>query len=300
MTRPTCHRCGTLTREGATLCVKHTHTLDVALGNIAAYWTDLDTLRTKTTRYGQANRGGKGAKGKTMPLGIDLRFAPVTRDDQGRVLTGQATLVMTTVRDTLITWVRTCIDTWGGTLPAGRATAVCAHLQSNLFAISGQDWADTMLTDLLDAERQLRQLVDRPPAMIYAGTCFVCACVNQHVPLYAREGDTEVTCPSDDCGMTYDVATRREAMVADIESRLCTAAEIASLATYLELLEDRDRVRKRINLWAHRGVIQPDQINHDGEPLYAFGPVVDRLRQGDLEHRTRLAQNRVLARKATG
>lgn len=78
----------------------------------------------------------------------------------------------------------------------------------------------------------------------------------------------------DSCGAPYPVDQRRSALEAQLDARLCTAAEIAKLSTYLGLDLNREQVRKRINLWHHRGRITPaGRDPHAGEPLFRYGDV---------------------------
>lgn len=272
-----CDHCNAAVHEGTHLCRRCSTTLDVALANIAAYVDDMETVRTRQTRYSEASGGGTGAKGKTMPLGMDLRFD----------VDGRGTIVERTARATLARWVRRALDTWPGTrMPIDTVPAMCHFLTSIRAAIAGQPWAKELLGEMLDSERQLRAFVDRPPERIYAGTCIVCAIVGEHSPLYAHQGDDKILCPAEDCRKEYDVAECRETLLATVDGLLCTAAQIASLATYFGVLEDREKVRKRINLWDHRGVIQPDGLTPEGEPTYAFGDTVQAiLRANDARKR---------------
>lgn len=280
-----CLHCGAET-QGANLCRGALKTLDVALANVAAYMADLETIRTRQTRYGDTSGGGKGAKGKTMPLGMDLRFD----------VDGKGTMLEAEVRNTLVGWVRIVLDTWSYTrMPDDTIAAMCRFLAGARTAIAGQEWANELLRDALDAERSLRSFVDRPPERIYAGTCIVCAIVGDHSPLYAREGDHQILCPAEDCRREYDVAECRETLLATVDGLLCTAAQIASLSTYFGVLEDRDKVRKRINLWNHRGVIQPDGLTAEGEPTFAFGETVQAILRADAA-RKRPTVRRVLGR----
>lgn len=274
----TCLHCKAAVQEGAYLCRKCVQTLDVALGNIAAYHGDFETIRARERAQGYAPSGKGGSK--SAPLGMDLRFD----------VDGRGTRIENAARNSLSTWVRHCVELWSLAYPKNTWSGMCGFLQGILTAIAGQDWSDELMRDMLATEREFHAFVFPPPLRIYAGTCLVCAIVGDHSPLYAREGDAAVTCPADDCGMEYDVAECRETMRATVDGALCTAAEIAGLATYLDLLEDREKTRKRINLWNHRGVIQAHSLNHDAEPLYVFGEVVSMILEADAAKRARGAK----------
>jgi hypothetical protein len=64
----------------------------------------------------------------------------------------------------------------------------------------------------------------------------------------------------------------RDKLLAELDDRLCTAAEIARLSTYLGLQADRAKVRNRINVWAKRGRIV-SETELTTEPAYRFGIV---------------------------
>jgi hypothetical protein len=146
-------------------------------------------------------------------------------------------------------------------------------------------WADECLQEVLAAERALYRVDARGPERIYAGLCTVCLAVREESRLYALPGDEWVTCPAADCGMDYRTEDRRNLMRDALDARLCTAAEIATLATYLQLLGDREKTRKRINLWHSRGLLKPASVSVDGEPVYPFGDVVRLLVAADSHRR---------------
>lgn len=272
----TCLHCKAEVHEGTCLCHSCVRTLEKALGNIPAYHAEFEALRTKQARYTNGGGGGKGAKGRTMPIGMSMQFD----------LDGRGTTVENAARNTLTTWVRACVEQWPSLAwPRNTWPSMAGFLSGILTAIAGQEWADELLRDMLDIERALRSFVDRPPEKIYAGTCVVCAIVGDHSPLYAREGDDKIDCPAEDCDRVYDVAECRETLLATVDGSLCTAAEIASLATYFGVLEDRDKVRKRINQWNRRGTIAPSSLSIEGEPMFVFGEVVNAILRSDAERK---------------
>jgi len=278
----TCPSCG---REvhSTVLCARCTHTLEVALGNTAAGQRRLDEMRTRLRGRRYDLPRGKGGT-KHQPAGMDLRFDLVTRDDDGRVIGGHGTALEVDTRNTLVGWVRVCQDLRPNQkAPANTIPAMCAWLASRRKAIAGQEWAPELLRDVLDLERRFKRLLNVGPEPIFAGLCLVCGVFGERVALYGHRGDTELQCP--ECGDVVDAAKRWDTMLADLDGRLCPAAEIARLATYFGLLDDRDRVRNRINQWHKRGVIGSASVNLEGEPLFVFGDVVTRLLTADSERR---------------
>jgi hypothetical protein len=111
--------------------------------------------------------------------------------------------------------------------------------------------------------------VDRPADRVYAGAC---DCGEQ---LYA--GPTAATVVCRGCDSEHVIATRRERMLAELDSRLMTGAEIARLGTYFGQITDRERARGLIKVWAARGLVVARGHSKAGAPLYPFGEVLDRL-----------------------
>jgi hypothetical protein len=131
----------------------------------------------------------------------------------------------------------------------------------------------------------------KPPVRIFLGKCGLPISIedkNLRCPgdVYAAEDATALDdvghCRT--CGQAHLVAGMRAKLEAELDGRLCTAAEIARMMVYLgadgasERL--RGRVRNRINQWHSRGVITPTPCaatREDGEPRYRYGDVKSRL-----------------------
>ena len=92
--------------------------------------------------------------------------------------------------------------------------------------------------------------------------------------LYVKAGSVWAMC--DECETTHDAEEIRGRLLAELDDRLCTAAEIAKLSTYLGLKADREQVRKRINQWHTRGLIVEHPSLTD-EVTFRFGEVYARL-----------------------
>lgn len=266
--------------ESAWLCDRCTHTLDVALANIPAYFADLDTIRTRQTRYGAT--AGKGSVGKTQPLPIDERFTDST---------GSGSEVEYATRSTVVAWTRVALEEWpeltgptcaGACLhaschqirqrrhPKDTIASMCNYLSRMLRAIVTEQWAPDMLDEMLDLEKRLRRLVDRPANKVYLGACTVPLCAGS---VYAKEGDETGRCDQDDCRTEYDTSLSRRGLESELDSQLLTAAEIARLSTYLGLKADRQKVRVRVNLWHSRGRLAAAGRAEDGSPRFRYGEV---------------------------
>lgn len=287
--------------NGAVLCSSCKHTLDVSAANIATYHTDLEFVATrrKAVRYDLPS--GKGPSRET-PLPLDDRFLPG----------GRGTVALQQVRNTVVTWVRVCLETWPPlddrpvcdeplckrctgirherTIrrhPPDNVGACTRYLQRMLDHIAGAPWAPECLADLLEAEKMLKRVDARGPERIYAGKCTVCLLVGDDTPLYAVVGDEWVKCPAADCGMEYRVETRRAMMQDALEYEWLSAAAIADLATYLQLLGDREWVRKKLNRWHNDGTLVPADVDDRGQPLFPFGQAARLLTSADATRRNR-------------
>lgn len=95
--------------------------------------------------------------------------------------------------------------------------------------------------------------------------------------VYADEDEDHGEC--EQCARVYAVDLRRRSMETELDARLFPAAEIARLSTFLGLDMPRDQVRKRVNLWHHRGRIQaaghvpPTRPGAEPTPLFRYGEV---------------------------
>lgn len=298
-TAPTCS-CGKPTRHGLTLCAGCTKTVRIALENIADYHDDLETVRTRQTRYGSGAGGGSSTKGAT-PIGMDTRFGPGGRGSRAQDLT----------RETVVRWTRLVLDEHPGITPPlhDNLRACTAFLRRELGRITPRPDADDFLAQLLAVERALRGVVDRPAEGWYAGVCNAelaehngdtCACACHHsaddcdIPggcglndihvtcrrlLYAQPGQAFIRCR--DCDTTWDVAERREYLLHEAEDRAATVETIVRIVT---TLGDRDvrmsKISARVRQWAHRGRIHAvgtRVLDGRARPVYRVGDVLDLL-----------------------
>lgn len=310
MTEQLC-QCGEPT-AGTVLCRRCTKTLDVAIANVRAYVADLDTIRTRQTRYGSAYTS-KGGAGREMPLPIDLRFAdyPSHNGDARTTGTvfGRGTDLAWSARNTITGWTRVVLEEWqpprrvigcDDTLcrrcqpmraeahfrrpPRDDQVSCCHYLQRLLPRIVAAEWASDMLDEMLDLERRLRRFVDRPADRWYAGPCtaglhgleatWFCG-----TELYAELGKPEVTCR--ECGISYDVAERRAWLLAAAEDRWETATTIArAVVVWTDYDRGESRLVRRISDWAKRDrILVRGRREVDGRPrpLYRLGDVLDLL-----------------------
>lgn len=280
---PTCP-CGRPV-DGTTLCRGCVKTLAWALANIAGDHADLDTLRTRQTRYHDPAPLRSG--GGPIPLPVDHRFTdPQGADTHSHQHWGAGTDLDWVTRNTITTWVRIVLEHHPH-LPGPRRDTIgscCAWLMTHASRIAVADYGPDLLDELCHLEKQLARFVDRPPDRWYAGPCtaglsglagtWLCG-----TDLYAAHGDTEVTCR--DCNTTYPVEHRRAWLLAHAEDEWHTATAIArAVVVWTDYDRGETRLVRRISDWTRRSRIEVrDHQLIDGRhrPRYRLGDVLDLL-----------------------
>lgn len=129
---------------------------------------------------------------------------------------------------------------------------------------------DEAFRTLHHACEQLARLVDRPADKELVGMCD-CGRV-----LYAPHGKTAVTCPVPTCKLEWGVTESRDILRRALDGKLVTAAEAARLAQYLDTDRTQQQIRKLINAWSSRALIEAHG-EIDDEPTYRFGDIFARL-----------------------
>ena len=253
-------QCGRPT-AGAYLCPHCIKTLDVALGNIPAYYDDLETLRTKQTRYGSERT--KGSIGKSQPLGMDPRFT--------RAAIGSEVDYAT--RNTVTTWVRlvmeeqpplggphcahACLHVSCGAVFRRQAPkrdtvrSWCAYLPRQLPYIVRDRWATEILDERTDVEARLSRLIDRPADRWYAGKCSIVDEDEEtcEAELYALKTRGRIRCHR--CGYEHDVEQRRDYLLREARNVNVTATEAAgALMAWTEYGGSEEKLIDRIRKWA--------------------------------------------------
>lgn len=226
---------------------------------------------------GRANpRGDKRIEGdRTMePPSADapaLGAAP-----QHDLYNWTASEARTHLRALLVSWVLFCeaedvrnSDPSNG-IPADTIIAMSRWLLWRVDGLLLNEIGSDAVDELTSAVAHCHRLIDRHPERQYLGPCSAC----DDGRLYARPGGAMATCES--CDTSLDATAVRTRLLAELEDRLCTAAEIARLSTYLGLKAGRDQVRNRINQWHSRGRISSESVLAD-EPAFRFGDIYARL-----------------------
>ena len=242
------------------ICSHCSWLLERELGDVGALGqhlaAELDVALSRQVRIGGGSGGRRSAE---KPLPYDAT----------------ASEALAVLRSTLVAWVRVLAEEspdvkW----PADTLDSMAAWLLSRMPELASHEAAAEAFDELTSAVANARRAVDRPVSRIFAGICGQDGCPGS---VYGRPGREWARC--DTCGASFEVATRHEEMRADLDGRLFTAAEIATLGVYLGDAFDRKRTRNLLTKWAERGQLEAKGLNPDGHPTYRFGDAMDRLVQ---------------------
>ncbi|MFC5834639.1 hypothetical protein [Nonomuraea insulae] len=180
------------------------------------------------------------------------------------------------LRQVLVGWVRLVADERGVGLPADDLISISRWLLAHVEWLRHHPAGGEAVTEVGDAVRAVRMVIDRPPDRLYAGPCDACG-----MPLYARPGDVEVACrhcPADDEErLVYDISARRTWMLGEVEHYVGNSARVSSVLIGLGVKVAASTIR----VWAKRGKLapcsydKPSKPGGDPLPLYRVGDVVE-------------------------
>lgn len=266
--------CGRPTHNSAVGCEECGDEMARILGNVPWLSEQLDLT---ITRQRSKTIGGTGT-------------------DQAMVFNLAASDAKASLRHELVSLVRICdeervshSDPRGDKWPADNLPAMSGWLLWRVDGLLKSDtWTDALRT-LRKAEGDVLRIVDNPPPSQFLGWCRVEFDNGQTCdgPVYAKgyakgeepEGSKYLVAEGKcrDCRTPYPVEASRRHLEAALDDRLCTAAELARLTTYLGLRVNREQVRKTINTWHSRGIVTPSAHDANGEPMFRYGAVRVRL-----------------------
>lgn len=253
--------CGAPTGDGTTLCPRCTTRLAADLDQVTWLERELTTVLARQAVYGD-RAGGRSAE---HPLPYDPRASEaawVLRDTLTNVARALGPQPPANRPESAADATKP--SGWADPLGTGVSAArIARSLAQRLDTIRRHPEAYLLADEVHAAVTQARRVIDRPPDRWYAGRC---PC---ETDLYAKAGTNTVTCPG--CGTTYDVAARRAELLAAAHDRLATATETSRLLKALGL----DVSASSIRGYAHRGRLTPRGRNHENDPLYRVGDVID-------------------------
>lgn len=301
-TRTAACACGRPT-AGAVLCPRCQETLKWALVNVSAHYVDLSTVAMKQARYG-SGAATKGSIGKAQPLPVDLRFA-------GKGATG--TELRWDTWNTVVAWARSvmeeqpqlsgpacgdCLHTSCSAIrrrrwPANTLPSMITYLARQFRLVVAEIWAPVMLDELLDLERRLTRMVNRPPERWYAGKCSAIDESGEHctAELYASEDRGQMACHA--CGTRHDVHGRREFLLEEAKEYRVTATEAAgALMAWTDYDGSEAKLVDRIRKWRDRGRLEVSEVTSlsgRDRHLYRLGDIQELL----VEHAQRQQQRKL-------
>jgi hypothetical protein len=238
------------------ICDPHAQRTIRLLIELTARLHDLDIAITRQDRITAESTRRRTRAGQPLPYNADAArvLDTVTRRlrDRARALAPARSFALTPAR-VLAVWL-------------------LEHTQQALAWDQALDTATTMAA----VAKQIDDITDRPPMVLYAGVCGGrrASGTTCEAELYAEPGAATVTCPL--CRTRRDVDARRAIMRRHIDGMLLNLGETVRLASYFEQV-DRARARKLLDAWRRRGRIAPAGTDRQGRELYSFGQLLEML-----------------------
>lgn len=263
-------RCGKPTRDAAYVCDDCGQDLSNALGDVPWLDEQLEVTITRTSGVDYRTLGGTASS--EMPSPVHWAAA----DARGHL------------KALLVSWTRFCAEENVRNssphlgLPDDNLVAISRWLMWRVDGLALMDIGPEAVDEITSAVAHCRRLIDRHPERQYLGRCDFCS----EGSLYASPGSMWARCHV--CDAAIDADAIRKRLLTELDDRLCTAAEIAHLSTYLGLKAGREQVRTRINQWHSRKQIESESL-FDGNPAFRFGSVYALLVASEYAKTTRTA-----------
>lgn len=260
-------KCGKPTRDEAYVCDDCLQELAKALGDMT--WLDEELEITITRQKGIDYRRATGGSGAKKP---SERPAPAN---------WAASEARVHLKALLVSWALFCNaegvrnSSPEDGLPADTIVALSRWLMWRVDGLAFHDIGPEAVDEITSAVAHCHRLIDRPADRQYLGRCQQCEEGGQ---LYTRPGADLARC--DVCFTTVRADVLRKRLLEELDDRLCTAAEIAHLSTYLGLKADREQVRKYVEHLGRKGRIQRESAFSD-QAAYRFGEVYVKLLENE-------------------
>lgn len=252
--------CSRPVHDGWYVCATCAQTFErEVLAEIPWLLEDIENVVTGQTRYVTQSHG----KAAETPLVVNLRASDAR--DAVVIALDTAARVIAEENGWEVTW----------TDGQGAARMLLHRISALRLHPAGGEMLDEISRHFAGAV----WVCDRPAAKQFLGDCHELYQQSEPCPgkVYGKQGRHEARC--DTCGLEWEADELRQAKLRELGDRWCSASEIARLVTYLGLPLDRKKVRKRINQWSHRGIIESRVSFSEGEAHYRFGEVHARLMQ---------------------
>jgi hypothetical protein len=260
MTTETTCRCGQPARDNGYVCDRCADRLATALGDVTWLADELET--TITRQRGAPTTGSAPSAERGLPWH------------------DKASEARRHLHALLVSWVRFCaeehtrgVPSWQ---PVDRLQSLSRWLLHCVHGLTLHDIGPEAVDEITDAVADCERIVFwKRRSRVYLGPCTEMVGEDEDQPcpgeVYAEEGAPVGYC--EECEGAVTVVIRRSELERELADRLCTAAEIARLATYLGLPADRDRVRKRVHYWHRHKRVVPRGKDESGDPMFRYGEV---------------------------
>lgn len=252
--------------DEAYLCHACTGRLGSTLRSCVALIGELETTVARLGRHGET----VGSRSAEKPLPVNLH----------------ASVCLADLTANLLGWARCLWEESGSPEEHAPTEPVSEWLAAHMTSVRLREWAPDAFSEI---ERHVSagwREVDIPPETQCLGHC-TCG-----EPLRAPAGKTSVRCPDPECGARFDVAERRERMLAASDGMELPAKTIAVALTDVHRswtgdgwVETGTQVTESmIRGWAHYdakhdGWFASCGVNIKGRPLYRLGDARRRLAQ---------------------
>lgn len=250
-----CRHCGRQTANEAYVCEDSLSELAEVLGEMT--WLDEQLDITITRQRAATYDGGPDGNG-----GLPWHDA--------------ASEARRALHATLATWVRFCSTerirnaSPSDQQPRDSLISMSRWLMWRVDGLAWHELGGDAVSEITRAAGKAKAIVLwKPAARIYLGPCDLAPVCDGDV--YALEGEDHGTCH--ECGHSYPVEARRQAMRDVVADRLATANEIARLSTYLGLPADREQVRSLVRSWERTKRIEAKSTGTDGQAMFRYGDV---------------------------
>jgi hypothetical protein len=272
-------KCDRPVHDGWYVCEPCGADLAERLSDIAWILEQIDLVMSQQTRYGQT-AGKVAAASDEQPIPYNVKAS-----EQRAYLVNAISSAARLVIDENPKWRADpfwrAIDDSSKTAP--RASSCASWLAHRIAGLRLHPLGGVSRDEIMRHWAACEWLIDRPPERRYLG---ICATDWEDQPcggrIYQHNGKPEARC--DTCGGLREAEALREVLMAEARDRHVTAAEASLLSTYLGLSIGRTAVRKLVNNWIHRKVIETRaHDDQDGESRVLFGDVMDRLARFETE-----------------
>jgi hypothetical protein len=243
------------------LCSACCDRLERDLRAVPGLLVDLDTAMSKQARIGSGSGGGLANERDGMGFG-----AMQAHDDLANCLVFWAADVTQKHQAVYANTMRP-------------SAAAAAALLASINEIRRHPAIEELLPGIIGGIDEARRTIDRPAEREYLGTCLVDEC---RAEVWARLGTKQTACR--ECGITHDVAERRQWLLDEARPMVVTAKEAS---VWIGEIGGQTVSETNIRNWVGRGKI-PLRPGLSTQRQFELGALLDYLARSN-RHATTLA-----------